>query len=110
MKRLLLILAALMGFDAGAQNVPDWENPDILGVNKLPYHATLQLPSKMKECQEIVSLDGKWLFHWSKNPDERPADFKQRLFHRRHQRRNSRLQHWLSNREESKGGFQYQQS
>ena len=50
MKRLLLILAALMGFDAGAQNVPDWENPDILGVNKLPYHATLQLPSKMKEC------------------------------------------------------------
>ncbi|MBQ5575155.1 MAG: beta-galactosidase, partial [Bacteroidales bacterium] len=75
MKRLLLILAALMGFDAGAQNVPDWENPDILGVNKLPYHATLQLPSKMKECQEIVSLDGKWLFHWSKNPDERPADF-----------------------------------
>ncbi|MBQ4407993.1 MAG: beta-galactosidase [Bacteroidales bacterium] len=75
MKRLLLIFAALMGFDAGAQNVPDWENPDILGVNKLPYHATLQLPSKMKECQEIVSLDGKWLFHWSKNPDERPADF-----------------------------------
>ena len=75
MKRLLLILSALMGFNAGAQNVPDWENPDILGVNKLPYHATLQLPSKMKECPEIVSLDGKWLFHWSKNPDERPADF-----------------------------------
>ncbi|MBO7567508.1 MAG: beta-galactosidase, partial [Bacteroidales bacterium] len=75
MKRLLLIIAALMGFNAGAQNVPDWENPDILGVNKLPYHATLQLPSKMKECPEIVSLVGKWLFHWSKNPDERPADF-----------------------------------
>jgi beta-galactosidase len=53
----------------------DWENPAVLGINKLPYHATLQLPSKWKECQEIVSLDGQWLFHWSRNPEERPADF-----------------------------------
>ena len=32
----------------------DWENPAVLGINKLPYHATLQLPSKQKECQEIL--------------------------------------------------------
>ena len=55
----------------------DWEKPAVLGINKLPYHATLQLPSKQKECQEIVSLDGEWLFHWSRNPEERPADFYQ---------------------------------
>ena len=53
----------------------DWENPAVLGINKLPYHATLQLPSKQKECKEIVSLDGQWLFHWSRKPEERPADF-----------------------------------
>ena len=53
----------------------DWENPAVLGINKLPYHATLQLPSKQKECKEIVNLDGQWLFHWSRNPEERPADF-----------------------------------
>ena len=53
----------------------DWENPAVLGINKLPYHATLQLPSKWKACKEIVSLDGQWLFHWSRNPEERPADF-----------------------------------
>ena len=47
----------------------------MLGINKLPYHATLQLPSKWKECKEIVSLDGQWLFHWSPKPEERPADF-----------------------------------
>lgn len=41
----------------------DWENPHVIGINKLPYHATLQLPSKEKECREIVSLDGQWLFH-----------------------------------------------
>ena len=55
--------------------VHDWENPAVLGINKLPYHATLQLPSKEKECKEIVSLDGQWLFHWSRNPEERPVDF-----------------------------------
>ena len=58
-----------------AQEVHDWENPHVLGINKLPYHATLQLPSKWKECKEIVSLDGQWKFHWSKDPESRPADF-----------------------------------
>ena len=53
----------------------DWENPAVLGINKLPYHATLQLPSRQKECREIQSLDGKWFFHWAKDPESRPADF-----------------------------------
>ena len=64
----------MLSLSAQAQ-VHDWENPAVLGINKLPYHATLQLPSKQKECKEIVSLDGQWLFHWSRNPEERPADF-----------------------------------
>lgn len=53
----------------------DWENPQIVGINKLPYHATLQLPSKENECGEIVSLDGKWYFKWARNPEERPKGF-----------------------------------
>ena len=65
----------LLAIGASAQTIRDWENPAVLGINKLPYHATLQLPSKWKECKEIVSLDGQWLFHWSRNPEERPADF-----------------------------------
>ena len=70
------MLAAMMTVTAHAQvSVPDWENPAVLGINKLPYHATLQLPSKEKACKEIISLDGEWLFHWSKNPDERPVSF-----------------------------------
>ena len=56
-------------------DVPDWENPAVLSINKLPYHATLQLPSREKECKEIISLDGQWFFHWSKRPEERPAEF-----------------------------------
>ena len=74
MKRFIIILASMLAITAQAQ-VHDWENPAVLGINKLPYHATLQLPSKEKECKEIVSLDGQWLFHWSRNPEERPIDF-----------------------------------
>ena len=29
----------------------DWENPAVLGINKLPYHSTLQLPSRQGECK-----------------------------------------------------------
>ncbi len=71
----LLVVLQVVLQTAGAQSVPDWENPHVLGVNKLPYHATLQLPSKEKECKEIISLDGQWYFHWSRNPEERPALF-----------------------------------
>ncbi len=75
MKKLsLLFLCAFSALLSHAQGV-DWENPHVFGINKLPYHNTLQLPSKESECQEIISLDGQWYFHWSKNPDERPVDF-----------------------------------
>ena len=66
---------AVLAMTVQAQTAPDWENPAVLGINKLPYHATLQLPSKWKECKEIISLDGEWQFHWSRNPEERPVGF-----------------------------------
>ncbi len=44
MKRCITILVSLLAITANAQ-VHDWENPAVLGINKLPYHATLQLPS-----------------------------------------------------------------
>lgn len=75
MNRLLFFLAVTaLAFSSVAQE-HDWENPAVLGINKLPYHSTLQLPSRQKECKEIVSLDGQWHFRWSPNPDERPVGF-----------------------------------
>ena len=70
-----MTLAVLSSMATWAQEIPDWENPAVLGINKLPYHATLQLPSREKDCPEIFSLDGQWFFHWSRNPEERPANF-----------------------------------
>ena len=75
MKRMIIVLASMLSITVQAQLQHDWENPSVLGINKLPYHATLQLPSKWKECKEIVSLDGQWSFHWSPTPEARPADF-----------------------------------
>ena len=74
MNRFAIILASLLALEVQAQT-PDWENPAVLGINKLPYHATLQLPSKQKVHQEIVSLDGDWLFHWSPTPEQRIKEF-----------------------------------
>ena len=76
MKHVAIISVLLVAvLKSSAQTVNDWENPAVLGINKLPYHATLQLPSKEKDCPEIFSLDGQWLFHWSRNPEERVKDF-----------------------------------
>jgi len=54
---------------------PDWENPAIVEINKQAYHATLTIPSEQSARDDIVSLDGKWKFHWAKDPASRPQDF-----------------------------------
>jgi len=58
-----------------AQKSVDWENPNVVGINKEAYHSTLMLPSKKGECSEIISLDGTWKFKWSPRPETRPVDF-----------------------------------
>ena len=75
MKIIIFILTSVLSISAQAQQDHDWENPHVLGINKLPYHATLQLPSKESECKEIISLDGQWLFRWAKDPESRPMGF-----------------------------------
>jgi beta-galactosidase len=62
---------------------PEIENPECLGVNKEPAHATLMPYGNLKEalaanrhassfCQ---SLNGMWKFNWVATPGERPIDF-----------------------------------
>ena len=53
----------------------DWENPYVFGINKLPYHATLGLPSAISDRQDVISLDGEWSFKWSPDPENRPIGF-----------------------------------
>ena len=88
MKSLCSILAALLctvGLTNGlrAADAPDWENPAVFRINKeapratfFPF-ATSQQALTFDKTQSpfVKSLNGLWKFHFSKNPDERPADF-----------------------------------
>ena len=63
--------------------VPDWENPDVIGINKEPGHCTLipyadarsALEGKRETSPFYKSLDGQWKFNWVEKPAERPVDF-----------------------------------
>ncbi|HKI45112.1 MAG TPA: hypothetical protein VKA08_07280, partial [Balneolales bacterium] len=65
--------------------LPDWENPQVVGINKEPAHLSfMHYPDRQSALADsglaihtpyYKSLDGMWKFHWSKNPAERPKDF-----------------------------------
>ena len=58
-----------------APDAPDWENPNVIGINKEPYHATLDLPCDINHRSDVMVLDGKWKFNWAPDPQSRPEDF-----------------------------------
>jgi len=64
-------------------DIPDWENPSVIGVNKEPGHCTLipyadtrsALDTNREASPFYKSLDGKWKFNWAPKPADRPTDF-----------------------------------
>ena len=58
MRIYIFLLTVCFTFQMRAQQVPDWENPRVVGINKEEYHSTLTLPSGKSSCEEIVSLTG----------------------------------------------------
>ena len=56
MRIVLTPLLLLMSVFGAAQNLPDWENPDVIGINKLPYHVTLGNPSTHSTNPQITYL------------------------------------------------------
>lgn len=87
----LLLLFSLNGLYARSQSdgntvapiPPEIENPELLGINKEPYHATLMPYANLQEalvakrhasslCQ---TLNGRWKFNWVPTPEKRPAYF-----------------------------------
>lgn len=78
MKRLLLsILMVGFAYAGQSQEINDWENPQVIGINKEPYHANLTLPSQKYNCGECESLDGSWKFRWYARPEQRIVEFYQ---------------------------------
>ncbi len=73
-----------------SQAIPDWENPKVVQINKEKTHATFYpyetveqaLSLSPDESKMVKSLNGEWLFHWSKNQESRPVDFYKPDFNR----------------------------
>lgn len=84
MKLLLgLQLFLLIPFCLSAQQLNDWENPQVVGINKLPARATMysfasttQASKVGKEhSSRVQSLNGSWQFNWSAKPADVPKHF-----------------------------------
>lgn len=75
LKIIIHVSVCILSSCAVFSQTHDWENPHVLGLNKLPYHVTLGLPSAIQERPDVISLDGTWSFHWSPDPDSRPVGF-----------------------------------
>ncbi|MHA1377355.1 MAG: glycoside hydrolase family 2 TIM barrel-domain containing protein [Candidatus Helarchaeota archaeon] len=65
------------------RNKFDWENIEVIGINKVPAHVTLipyaDVESSLGGIREASpyykSLNGKWKFKWVKKPSLRPKSF-----------------------------------
>lgn len=79
-KLLLSILMFGLGYAVQGQEINDWENPQVIGINKEPYHANLTLPSKRYSSGECESLDGIWKFRWYPRPEQRTVEFYETSF------------------------------
>ena len=78
-----MMLAVLVIIPAAAQQRPEWQSQYAVGLNKLnphayvwPYETAADVEKgAYEESPYYMSLNGKWKFHWVKNPDTRPKDF-----------------------------------
>ena len=79
-----IIVGCLLGVSSVVAATPhDWENEQIIGINKEPAHATFIPFSNVQEAKRDIyaespyykSLNGIWKFHWSADPAKRPIDF-----------------------------------
>ena len=72
---VLVASALLSTYKAHAQEINDWENPNINSINRETPHAYGFLADDKANNPLIKSLNGIWKFKWSPDPQSRPADF-----------------------------------
>ena len=84
----LLIIASSAAFAQSNPAPPEWENPLVLGINKLPPRnpawpcpdAASGWQSDYDHSPWMQSLAGNWRFQWSPDPGSRPLNFYQTNF------------------------------
>ena len=81
MRLVIIFLLSIVITDSYSQTQKDWENPNIIGVNK--EYTTSTFSSYKNEGDALtfsktdseISLNGNWKFNWVAKPEERPTDF-----------------------------------
>ncbi len=75
-------LSAMLCFGMANSQKNDWENEQVLGINKLPARATSYSYTKIenaattnRDLARIKSLNGSWKFHFTPDLKNRPLDF-----------------------------------
>jgi beta-galactosidase len=79
----LIVMLSLVLLGTGAKAAPDWENEQVIGINKEPARATglpfadraAAIKGDWAGSPWHKSLNGQWKFHWSPEPSKRPVDF-----------------------------------
>lgn len=77
-KRLFFHALFVFSFLSGnlfSQVKNDWENPEIIGINKEKPNASLFITNEKANNPAIISLNGIWKFNWSPDPQSRPENF-----------------------------------
>ena len=78
------MLAALVALPLAAQQPQvEWQDQNAIGLNKLTPHTYVWPYASAEDVANgnyenspyYMSLNGKWKFHWVKNPDNRPLNF-----------------------------------
>ena len=81
MRIKIACLFALLYLNINAQLIPDWENPNIIEINKESTVASFSSYSNkddallFKATTTEKSLNGIWKFNWVENPGKRPEYF-----------------------------------
>lgn len=81
--KICLVIVLLKYSGAYSQVPAEIQNENIFGINKLPPRTIIWPSPSLAEAQKsdydhaawVKSLNGKWRFHWSPDPQSRPVDF-----------------------------------
>ncbi len=83
-----MLVCSLATVQLFGQKLPEWQNPDVMEVNREDPHATRfsfdsysqALQGDKHASSNYLTLNGSWRFHWSDHPDARPVDFYKTTF------------------------------
>ena len=78
-RQIFTLLGAILAFSPlAAQEQPEWQSQYAIGLNKLQPHTYVWPYATVTDVEQgdyeqspyYLSLNGKWKFHWVKNPDK----------------------------------------